>query len=656
LGLIIHQSSAFARYSLAEATATNFKTVSDVEGLCTMDSRCVAIAYKAAHDPSGGAAVTYALYTDASTGAHACTADCSSTVWQSRRELITTTDGSTTNMTCKVKPASRPTTGSQEADTGAEEPLAGLDADPDPNNATTGFQSGLADLEETTLAEGVTMTAMPTADAEVDDVAWLGYASIIFFALVLFFVLFILFAPSERIGHLITAEHAKKITIVLDAIGIILAFAIMVCASVAVHKGGLVDDFIGDVGIALLLILPTLMLPYFAYEIYVVRHYHDDIKQLKCIVLLQGLLVLLLVSTIAVVLSWIAAVGELPAQVARSEGGSRWEGHALGGVMKQIEFSACMSYRTCCRDPHLATDDGDSTRTAPDTCSSVPGPKNWNVTTDGALNQGLLSILDASQPAFCAAIAGGARDDLQGISFDACTALEYEVGFGLQQCQEHFCYDGVVGAWPLRFATRRVIRNSFLCPIPACHHAIQSQSQSQSQSQATTNSSPDLSTPSAKTTWSPALCLSTSSSPCSSSASSSSASSSRPPPRRRTPSTTATMPPSRCTTSRTPCMASSTAWLASSTASNAASTASSTAPIAGQMGRASTKSWRRTTSEVKASNKGPASRRGCGVRHKLHRTSHIATFYDIYIKSKFLYIWLLHHLGSGMVLYCFWIR
>ena len=64
------------------------------------------------------------------------------------------------------------------------------------------------------------------------------------------FVLLLLCAPS---GELINAERAKHIALFFDAVGIILCICAISAISVAMHKDGLVDDFIGRTGLVVCL-------------------------------------------------------------------------------------------------------------------------------------------------------------------------------------------------------------------------------------------------------------------------------------------------------------------------------------------------------------------------------------------------------------------
>ena len=53
----------------------------------------------------------------------------------------------------------------------------------------------------------------------------------------------------------------------------------------------------------------VLLIPYCAGEIYVVKHFHEDVKSLKFLILFQGLVLVLCVASVAVLFTWISAVG-----------------------------------------------------------------------------------------------------------------------------------------------------------------------------------------------------------------------------------------------------------------------------------------------------------------------------------------------------------
>jgi len=454
------------------------ETKSAVETLCTADGRCVAYAFHSLGN--------YVLYTDTN---GTCTHSCTESKWQIEPSLITTTycpgkadtkpvgEGgrrltdavgawplcSTTGGTlaCNVKPALMIATGpSTDVAGGSAVPLPGLNADPDPNKAQTGFESKMIDLKKSEAFQKVDMTAMKKATGDATDMSWLGPVAGTYFALVIVIVLGLLFFPS---GELILPKTAKKIALIMDAGGVLIGFVVMVAVSVAMNSDGVAKDFIGQSGLTAVLVASLVIMPYCLIEAHCVRHFHEDVKSLKCIMLIQGPLLVLTIGIVAVLLLWISAVGDLPAQVASGAGGARWDGHALGGIMGQIEHTACESYRTCCRDPNLVTPgqtSNEQQRSSSATCSSAPQSINTTIRAD----QGFLVLKDASQPAFCDAISGSTTHAGGGISHAACTALDKELKFDMKLCQKQFCYDAIPTYHA--FLTRVVngIRGTYLTP------------------------------------------------------------------------------------------------------------------------------------------------------------------------------------------------
>jgi len=158
----------------------------------------------------------------------------------------------------------------------------------------------------------------------------------------------------------------------------------------------------------------------------------------------------------------------LPEQIKSGAGKGRWDGHALGALMGKIEYSSCETYRTCCRDSALTVQSLEQSNATSRSATCASSPSHVQGTTD----QGELDFRDASQPLFCDAIAG-AQHRKNGITSDACIALEKDIAFDQLQCQAKFCSDGGLRGYH-KFITTLVdgVRRKYLTPGLVILHVI----------------------------------------------------------------------------------------------------------------------------------------------------------------------------------------
>ena len=201
----------------------------------------------------------------------------------------------------------------------------------------------------------------------------------------------------------------------------------------------------------------TALVVYCLLQIYIVRRKKrepDWFGGLELAILAQLLLLALQALALALALYWIHMVAKLPEQVEKADGGGRWNDHYFDETLAEMEHAACETYRTCCRDPRLAPQ---SAADGGDTAALVNGTSGGSATCLSSPERaiapgagGALTVLDPSQPGFCAAISGG---DLRfgvaksGVATQAsCAVIDKHVGgFTVADCQQKFCESGLEG-------------------------------------------------------------------------------------------------------------------------------------------------------------------------------------------------------------------
>jgi hypothetical protein len=150
---------------------------------------------------------------------------------------------------CRAKPANVLPSPVSNGGGAADTPQAGLEANPDPDRASTDFQNGVTKLESSAQFKETTMRPLAVVKSEAGSVKWLAVFSAVWFAVIFAGVIALWCFPS---GELITPTHAQKIAIGTGVGGILLGFAIMVMASHDMNIGGITDDFIGRTALSLL--------------------------------------------------------------------------------------------------------------------------------------------------------------------------------------------------------------------------------------------------------------------------------------------------------------------------------------------------------------------------------------------------------------------